>query len=100
MSFRRVVAVIGSMLLCLVLLAPQAAATPVGDGEAPVTTLGQQPDGGGIIPRPGNGVEPDDAGDRGGSLQSVLFVVILGGIGVIGALVVRESRTARADRGF
>ncbi|MDE0803604.1 MAG: hypothetical protein OSA99_09805 [Acidimicrobiales bacterium] len=86
---------------CLLLvLAPPAIAAPAGDGDAPVTTLGQQPEGGGIIPRPDSGTEPEDAGDRGGALQTVLFVVMLGGVVVIAGLVVRESRRARANRGF
>lgn len=95
------------VLACaLLVLAPPARAIPAGDsdgggaGEAPVTTLGQQPEGGGIIPRPDSGTEPEDAGDRGGALQTVLFVTILGGVAVIAALVVRESRRARAERGF
>lgn len=80
--------------------APAAPVAPAGDTEAPVTTLGQQPDGGGIIPQPGSGTEPQDAGDRGGALQTLLFVAMLGGVVVIAALVVRESRRARAERGF
>lgn len=90
------------VLACVLLaLTPPALAAPVGDGgDGPVTTLGEQPDGGGIIPRPNSGTEPDDAGDRGGALQTVLFVAILGGVAVMVVLVVRESRRARAERGF
>ncbi len=68
--------------------------------DAPVTTLGEQPEGGGIIPRPDSGVEPEDAGDRGGALQTLVFVVVVGGVVLIGGLVVRESRRARSERGF
>lgn len=93
----RLLAVVACLLLSI---APPAFAAPVGDGDAPVTTLGQQPDGGGIIPRPDSGRAPEDAGDRGGALQTVVFVVILGGVVVIATLVVRESRKARAERGF
>ncbi len=90
---------VGSLLLGLTYAwAPAAGAAPVGD--APVTTLGEEPEGGGIIPRPNSGAAPEDAGDRGGALQTVLFVAVLGGVVVIGALVVRESRRVRAERGF
>ena len=52
-----------------------------------------------IIPRPNRGSEPDDAGDRGGALQAVVFGAILAGVIGIGALIVRESRRSRQDRG-
>lgn len=104
----RLALLVGALLLGSTLWAPAAAASPRGDGSvttapatnAPVTTLGEQPEGGGIIPRPGSGVEPEDAGDRGGALQTVLFVVVVGGIVLIIGLVVRESRRVRAERGF
>jgi len=64
------------------------------------STTSEPPESPGIIPEPNSGTEPADAGDRGGSLQTVLFVVVMGGIVVIGGLVVRESRKARAQRGF
>ena len=99
----RLALLVGALLLGSPLGAPAAAATPRGDAPvttAPVTTLDEQPEGGGIIPRPDSGVEPDDAGDRGGALQTVLFVVVVGGIVLIIGLVVRESRRVRAERGF
>lgn len=64
------------------------------------TTLGQDPEGGGMIPEPNSGRAPEDAGDRGGALQTALFFGILGGIGMIAFFIVRESRRVRADRGF
>ncbi len=93
---------VGCLLLGLTCAwVPAAAAAPLAPiGEAPVTTLGQQPEGGGIIPRPNSGVEPDDAGDRGGALQSLVFVLVLVGIALIIGLIVRESRRKRAERGF
>jgi len=99
----RLALLVGALLLGSMLWAPAAAAAPRGDAPvttAPVTTLGEQPEGGGIIPRPGSGVEPEDPGDRGGALQTVLFVVVVGGVVLIVGLVVRESRRARAERGF
>ena len=46
------------------------------------------------------GVEPDDAGDRGGALQTLVFVLVLLGIALISGLIVRESRRKRSERGF
>jgi hypothetical protein len=80
------------------LVAPPALAQSDDGRDEPVTTT--TAGGGDIIPRPNTGVEPEDPGDRGGALQSVLFVGIVGGIVLIGALVVRQSRRARAERGF
>lgn len=93
----RLLAILACLALVLTLPVDQASA---GDDEAPVTTLDEQPEGGGIIPRPNSGTEPEDSGDRGGALQTVLFVAVLGGVVVIAALVVRESRRARSERGF
>jgi hypothetical protein len=80
-------------------------ATAAAAGPAQTTTSEQttttapagQPD---IIPEPNSGEAPDDAGDRGGALQTVIFVVMLLGVVVIGVLVFRESRKARERRGF
>ena len=109
----RLALLVGALLLGSTLWTPAVAASPRGDAPVttapvttgpvttgPVTTLGEQPEGGGIIPRPGSGVEPEDAGDRGGALQTVLFVIVVGGVLTIVGLVVRESRRARAERGF
>jgi uncharacterized membrane protein len=49
-----------------------------------------------IIPRPNSGHEPTEAGDRGGALQILVFVAIVAGLGVIGALAVRDVRRSRA----
>lgn len=58
------------------------------------------PQGGDIIPQPNSGSEPEDAGDRGGALQTALFIGLVGAIVVVGAVIVRQSRAARAERGF
>ena len=104
----RLALLVGALLLGSTLWAPAAAASPRGDSPSttapvttgPVTTLGEQPEGGGIIPRPDSGVEPEDAGDRGGALQTLLFVIVVGGVVLIIGLVVRESRRVRAERGY
>lgn len=102
----RLALLVGALLLGLLLWVPAAAAAPIGDTgpaadeDTPVSTLGEQPTGGGIIPRPDSGIAPDDAGDRGGPLQTVLLVLVVGGVVFIAALVARESKRARAERGF
>lgn len=73
-----------------------APATAQSDGQVTTTF----PTGGDIIPQPGTGTEPEDAGDRGGALQTALFFGIVGAVVVMGAVVVRQSRKARAERGF
>jgi hypothetical protein len=72
---------------------------PENDPDGNVSTNDQPVPGGDIIPEPDSGVEPTDAGDRGGSLQLTVFVVMLAGIGLIVGLAVRESRKARRARG-
>lgn len=103
---RFLVALLAALTLAVVLgvgwagpvaAAPSATSTT---GQEQPTTTAPAPESGGIIPEPNSGVAPQDAGDRGGALQTVLFAVICGGVLLIGALVVRESRAARAKRGF
>lgn len=85
-------------------------------GAAGLTAVGQEPDapaddgtGGSeerraeeplpsddIIPQPNSGRPPEEAGDRGGALQVLVFLLIVGGIGGIAAMIVRESRRNRA----
>lgn len=49
----------------------------------------------GIIPEPGSGSAPDEAGDPGGALQVAVLVLIVIGLTTIVALVVRSGRRAR-----
>jgi hypothetical protein len=53
-----------------------------------------------IIPQPNVGAEPDDAGDRGGGLQTALFIGIIVVVAGAGTFLVRQSRQAREGRGF
>lgn len=85
-----------ALVAALLLAAPAASAQS--DGE-PTSTTEREP-GGDIIPEPNSGTAPEDAGDRGGALQTVLFVGMVGGVAVMAWLVVRQSRRARAERGF
>ena len=80
------------------MLAPGAIATA--GAQEDTSSTSEPPDSPGIIPEPNSGSEPEDAGDRGGGLQTLVFVVVVGGVVVIGALIVRESRKAREKRGF
>lgn len=68
--------------------------------QAADTTLPEAPEGVNSIigPQPGQGVEPTDAGDRGGALQLATFVLIVGGLGVMGALIVRDIRKGQQRR--
>jgi hypothetical protein len=49
----------------------------------------------GIIPRPNSGAEPTEAGDRGGGLQVLVLVLMVGGVATLAALASREARRAR-----
>lgn len=44
----------------------------------------------GLLPKPGCGVAPTQAGDRGGQLQMVIFGIILIGLAVIFTVVFRN----------
>jgi hypothetical protein len=90
--------ILATVVLAVVVVLAAPAASAQSDDQTTTTTAPDR--GGDIIPRPNTGVEPEDPGDRGGALQTALFIGIVGGIVVMGAVVVRQSRKARADRGF
>lgn len=50
----------------------------------------------GFLPKPGCGKEPEQAGDRGGALQYLVFGIMLSGLAVIGTVLVRN--VIRRDR--
>lgn len=50
----------------------------------------------GLLPRPGCGIEPTQAGDRGGALQFAVFGLIVVGIAIIFTVVFRN--VVRRDR--
>lgn len=99
----RVRRLLATALLVLGLLLPAlAGAGPAlaqegGGTEQTTTSLVPTQD---IIPEPNSGREPEEAGDRGGALQTALFIGLVLAIGAGAALVVRQSRQARAQRGF
>lgn len=88
----------------LVVVTALVAALVLGGGsEAPAAPLGDTttttwPESDGIIPEPNSGVEPEDAGDRGGALQTAVFTAMLAGVGVIAWLAWRQSQRARQTR--
>lgn len=90
------VVVLMTLALAVVTVPPAAAQSD----PAPSSTTSTMPESQGIIPEPNVGVSPQDAGDRGGALQTTVFVLMLAGVGAIGWRVVRESRRVRAGRGF
>lgn len=75
--------------LLLALLAPARALAQDGESEAPA---------GEIIPKPGSGEAPDEAGDRGGALQLGLLGLVTLAIAGIAVYLVRRSRPAREER--
>lgn len=44
----------------------------------------------GFLPKPGCGKAPEQAGDRGGSLQVLTFLIMLAGVGVIATVLIRN----------
>lgn len=91
---------LAATLAALVLFVPLAlglpgATAPAGAQDTTDETPVPEHD---IIPRPNSGRAPSDAGDRGGVLQGLVFVVIVTGVGTIVALGVRESRRNRRSR--
>jgi uncharacterized protein HemX len=88
----RVIAVV----LLVALLLSMGVAALAQEGGDPAT----DPDSpaGEIIPEPNSGRAPEEAGDRGGSLQ--LAILALVGLAILGmaAHVVRQSSAARAAR--
>jgi hypothetical protein len=99
-SMRRSLLALATLACVLLWLAP---ARPVGaqtgddttDDTSADTTDDTPVPAQDIIPEPDSGRPPEDAGDRGGALQGVVFVLILVGVGGITAIVVRESRRSR-----
>lgn len=92
---------VATALLCAALvvggLLGSSPAAAQGDGTTTTAagTDGQSP-AGNILPRPDSGQAPDSPNDPGGWQQYLVFGAIFAGLGVIVALVVRESRHAKA----
>jgi hypothetical protein len=86
-------------LLALVVLSPAPAARaqepPQRDVAGSIVTSGEPLPAPHIIPRPNEGHEPVDAGDRGGALQLGLLALLVVAVGGGAAYVVHQSRAAR-----
>ncbi len=121
-SLRALAGLVATLLVALMAIAvlsgPTAAATGSPPAGHPGAEVAQEPDapaddgtgrsadeadelpepapGNNIIPDPNSGRSPQEAGDRGGALQALVLVLIVGAVAGGAALVVRESRRARA----
>ncbi len=95
--------IVASALVLLVVLIGGIALVSVSVDSGPrQDTRDQLTEDGGtkphIIPRPGDGQAPEDAGDLGGWGQLSLFGLILGSMAGIGVVIFRGGRKARAGR--
>lgn len=89
MRNRTLVRVIAAVLLVALVLSIGVAAMAQEPGDSPV---------GEIIPAPDSGEEPEEPGDRGGSLQVALLGLIAVAVAGMVVHVSRQSTTARSDR--
>lgn len=90
------IAVVTALAIALVLaLGLPGAVTGAAAQEAPSTSGAEVPH---IIPRPNEGHEPVDAGDRGGALQLLVLGLVVVGIGGAAVHLLRVSRRARAGQ--
>ncbi|NCW83975.1 MAG: hypothetical protein EBV75_04540, partial [Acidimicrobiia bacterium] len=46
----------------------------------------------GFLPKPGCGKAPQDAGERGGALQYLVFAIMIAGLTVVGVGITRSVR--------
>lgn len=70
---------------------PTPTSAPLDLGADPSTCIG-------LLPKPGCGREPVDAGDRGGPLQVATFAVMLLGLAIIGARIALATRRRSMGR--
>ena len=93
---------IGALAIALLLVLSLASASAVAQDDGTTTTTQPIRDSdtglNDIVPQPNSGEAPDDPSDRGGWQQFMVFGLIVGGMGVIVVLVVRQSRHARRAR--
>jgi hypothetical protein len=47
------------------------------------------------LPKPGCGKEPEDAGERGGSLQYLVFAIMISGLAIVGISITRSVKKRR-----
>ena len=49
----------------------------------------------GFLPKPGCGKDPEDAGERGGSLQYLVFAIMTTGLTIVGVSITRSVKKRR-----
>jgi len=49
----------------------------------------------GFLPKPGCGKEPEDAGERGGALQYLVFAIMIAGLTIVGVGITRSVKKSR-----
>ncbi|MFZ9512969.1 MAG: hypothetical protein ACO3EJ_05365 [Ilumatobacteraceae bacterium] len=49
----------------------------------------------GFLPKPGCGKEPEDAGERGGALQYLVFAIMIAGLTIVGIGITRSVKKGR-----
>ena len=49
----------------------------------------------GFLPKPGCGKDPEDAGERGGSLQYLVFAIMITGLTIVGVSITRSVKKRR-----
>lgn len=49
----------------------------------------------GFLPKPGCGKEPQDAGERGGALQYLVFAIMISGLTIVGVSITRSVKKRR-----
>ena len=100
----RLVCALGMIMFVVIGSASVAGAQSAPSETSPetnqVTTTSELPRGSGgagsiLGPRPGEGVAPNDSGDRGGAAQLTLFAVLVLGVGSIAVFVRRDMNKTR-----
>ena len=49
----------------------------------------------GFLPKPGCGKQPEDAGERGGALQYLVFAIMIAGLTIVGIAITRSVKKSR-----
>ncbi len=49
----------------------------------------------GFLPKPGCGKAPQDAGERGGALQYLVFAIMIAGLTIVGIAITRSVKKSR-----
>lgn len=89
------IVLVGSVLLVSTDSSPAAAQ----ETDPAPTTLPQLPEGAGrIVQEPDSGRPAEDPGDRGGWMQTLVFLLIVAAVGTVGLLAWRDSVKRRRSQ--